>query len=84
MSIINANGRQIKSRELQEIDFKDFISHIAEPKCPVCSGKGWSEWSEIEQSLIPCSCVMINAYIERMKLAETEGRIDKQIEIIKG
>lgn len=85
MSIINTGGRQLKSRELQEKDFTDFISHIAEPNCTVCSGRGWSLWSDREQSLIPCQCVQINAHIERVKMAGQKEHAGKpHIEMVKG
>lgn len=84
MAIINAGGRQIKSRQLQEKDFKDFISHIAEKDCKVCSGRGWRLWDEFQQSLIPCDCVMINAHIEKVKKAkETDKKQIQEIEVIR-
>ena len=49
-----------KSREEQERDFKEVISHYADPNCKYCLGTGKEYWLVDLAQFKPCECVLEN------------------------
>ena len=84
MTLINSQGKAVKSRQAQEKDFSDVIApSLAEKNCKVCDGKGWSEWNNMLQSLIPCQCVQMNRHLAIVEKAKESRKQTKQIEVVK-